>query len=156
HAQARVANLSAARRPGSFAQREVSSDSGGQRRRVDIALAMTHRPMLLFLDERTTGHDPQSRAHMWEEVRKLRDSGTTIFLRTHYLEEADALCDRLAIIDQGRIVAEGTPDSLKRQVAGDAIEIGLQPEDVPQAEALLRSQPFVRELHCMDEGIRIY
>ncbi|HLU11289.1 MAG TPA: ATP-binding cassette domain-containing protein [Oceanobacillus sp.] len=155
-AQARAAELSAALQLESFAQRRVSSYSGGQRRRLDIALGMTHRPMLLFLDEPTTGLDPQSRAHMWEEVRKLRDSGTTIFLTTHYLEEADALCDRLAIIDQGRIVAEGTPDSLKRQVAGDAIEIGLQPEDVPQAEALLRSQPFVRELHCMDEGIRIY
>lgn len=155
-AQARAAELSAALQLESFAQRRVSSYSGGQRRRLDIALGMTHRPMLLFLDEPTTGLDPQSRAHMWEEVRKLRDSGTTIFLTTHYLEEADALCDRLAIIDQGRIVAEGTTDSLKRQVAGDAIEIGLQPEDVPQAEALLRSQPFVRELHCMDEGIRIY
>jgi ABC-2 type transport system ATP-binding protein len=80
----------------------------------------------LFLDEPTAGVDPQSRARMWDEVRRLRQAGTTVFLTTHNLEEADALCDRLAIIDHGRIVAQGTPDDLKRAVAGDVVTLGIK------------------------------
>ena len=95
------------------------------RRRLDIALGIIHRPQLLFLDEPTTGLDPQARARMWDEIGKLRDNGMTIFLTTHYLEEADALCDRLAIIDHGLIVAEGTPDALKREVAGDVVTLAV-------------------------------
>ncbi len=88
--------------------------SGGQRRRVDIAFALLHQPVLLFLDEPTTGLDPQSRANLWDHIRSLRDEqGVTVFLTTHYLDEADALCDRLLIIDHGEIVAEGTPAELK-------------------------------------------
>ncbi|MBB6352046.1 ABC transporter ATP-binding protein [Nonomuraea muscovyensis] len=88
--------------------------SGGQRRRFDIAFGLLHRPGLLFLDEPTTGLDPQSRAHLWDHIRALRDEhGMTIFLTTHYLDEADALCDRLLIIDHGRIVAQGSPAELK-------------------------------------------
>jgi ABC-2 type transport system ATP-binding protein len=88
--------------------------SGGQRRRFDIAFALTHRPVLLFLDEPTTGLDPQSRANLWDHIRALRaDHGVTVFLSTHYLDEADALCDRVLIIDHGRIVAEGAPAELK-------------------------------------------
>ncbi|GGO71642.1 hypothetical protein GCM10012289_37850 [Nonomuraea cavernae] len=88
--------------------------SGGQRRRFDLAFGMLHRPALLFLDEPTTGLDPQSRANLWDHIRALRDEhGVTVFLTTHYLDEADALCDRLLIIDHGRIVAEGAPAELK-------------------------------------------
>ncbi|MEU0566784.1 ATP-binding cassette domain-containing protein [Nonomuraea sp. NPDC005983] len=88
--------------------------SGGQRRRFDVAFGMVHRPALLFLDEPTTGLDPQSRANLWEHIRALRSvRGVTVFLTTHYLDEADALCDRLLIIDHGRIVAEGAPAELK-------------------------------------------
>jgi ABC-2 type transport system ATP-binding protein len=88
--------------------------SGGRRRRVDIAFALPHRPALLFLDEPTTGLDPQSRANLWEHIRRLRaEHGVTVFLTTHYLDEADALCDRLLIIDHGEIVAEGAPAELK-------------------------------------------
>ncbi|MER6951491.1 ATP-binding cassette domain-containing protein [Nonomuraea sp. NPDC000554] len=88
--------------------------SGGQRRRFDVAFGMVHRPALLFLDEPTTGLDPQSRANLWEHIRALRSvHGVTVFLTTHYLDEADALCDRLLIIDHGRIVAEGAPAELK-------------------------------------------
>ncbi|MFG3439600.1 ABC transporter ATP-binding protein [Nonomuraea sp. NPDC047897] len=88
--------------------------SGGQRRRFDIAFGLLHRPALLFLDEPTTGLDPQSRAHLWDHIRALRDEhGMTVFLTTHYLDEADALCDRLLIIDHGRIVAHGGPAELK-------------------------------------------
>ncbi|MGP4099329.1 ABC transporter ATP-binding protein [Nonomuraea sp. KM90] len=88
--------------------------SGGQRRRFDIAFALLHEPALLFLDEPTTGLDPQSRANLWDHIRSLRaEKGMTVFLTTHYLDEADALCDRLLIIDHGRIVAEGAPAELK-------------------------------------------
>ncbi|WP_431908163.1 ABC transporter ATP-binding protein [Nonomuraea jabiensis] len=88
--------------------------SGGQRRRFDIAFAMLHDPVVLFLDEPTTGLDPQSRANLWDHIRSLRaERGMTVFLTTHYLDEADALCDRIVIIDHGRIVAEGAPAELK-------------------------------------------
>jgi len=90
--------------------------SGGQRRRLDVALGLVHRPAVLFLDEPSTGLDPRSRATLWDRVRAVRDEGTTIVLTTHYLEEADACCDRVVVIDAGRIVADGTPAALKRQV----------------------------------------
>ncbi|HEY3482944.1 MAG TPA: ATP-binding cassette domain-containing protein, partial [Streptomyces sp.] len=102
-----------------YADRPCKTYSGGQRRRVDIAMGIIHRPQVVFLDEPTTGLDPQSRAHMWDEVRRLRSEGMTVFLTTHYLEEADVLCDRVAIIDGGVVVAEGTPDTLKREISGD-------------------------------------
>ena len=109
----------------SFADRLVRTYSGGQRRRLDIAMGMMHRPRLLFLDEPTTGLDPQSRARIWDEVRHLREQGMTLFLTTHYMDEADGLCDRLAIIDNGKIVGEDTPNALKQQIAGDIISLGL-------------------------------
>src|SRR4029434_2341436 len=108
-----------------FADRRCKTYSGGQRRRIDIALGIIHRPRVLFLDEPTAGLDPQRRARMWDEIRRLRDEGLTVFLTTHYLEEADALCDRIAIIDHGEIVAAGTPADLKREVAGEAVTVGL-------------------------------
>jgi ABC-2 type transport system ATP-binding protein len=126
------------------ADRNCGTYSGGQRRRLDIGLGLVHRPVLLFMDEPTTGLDPQSRAHLWDEIRRLRDAGTTVFLTTHYLDEADALCDRVAIIDHGRIVAEGTPDALKRQVSGDQVTIGVGGDPEPVRE-LLASEPYVRE-----------
>ena len=110
---------------------------------------------MLFLDEPTTGLDPQSRAHLWDEVRRLRDNGTTVFLTTHYLEEADALCDRLAIIDHGKIVAEGTPDTLKRQIAGDIVTLGVA-GDLQAARDLLACQSFVRETGAEDGALRLY
>jgi ABC-2 type transport system ATP-binding protein len=130
-----------------FADRKCKTYSGGQRRRLDVALGTVHQPKLLFLDEPTTGLDPQSRAHMWEEVRKLRQRGTSIFLTTHYLDEADALCDRLAIIDHGEIVTEGTPIALKRQIAGDIVEIGIH-GDAGEAVRLLKAKEFVREVEA--------
>lgn len=113
--------------------RAVKSLSGGQRRRLDVALGLVHGPRLVFLDEPTTGLDPQSRANLWTHVRGLRDgAGTTVFLTTHYLDEADALCDRIFVIDEGRIVAEGSPDGLKRRVSGDVVTIEVA--DAAQAE----------------------
>jgi ABC-2 type transport system ATP-binding protein len=154
-AEARAAELLATLEIESCADRKTQTYSGGQRRRLDIAIGLMHRPQLVFLDEPTTGLDPQARAHLWVEVRKLRASGTTVFLTTHYLEEADALCDRLAIIDHGKIVIEGTPDALKRQVAGDAITLSLLDEP-GSAFAHLQSLPFVREASTEDGLIRLY
>jgi ABC-2 type transport system ATP-binding protein len=141
-----------------IADRVTSTYSGGQRRRLDLALGLIHQPALIFLDEPTTGLDPQSRARLWDEVRRLRDGGVTVFLTTHYLEEADALCDRLAIIDDGRIVAEGTPAALKRQIAGDVVTLGLDAENgaLAHAQTLLREQPFVRDLTADKDVLRLY
>ncbi|SDJ76886.1 ABC transporter ATP-binding protein [Streptomyces indicus] len=101
--------------------RKCAALSGGQRRRLDIAMALTHRPALLFLDEPTTGLDPAGRADLWDLVRSLRDRhGTTVFLTTHYLDEADALADRLVVVDHGTVVAQGTPAALKERYAGSA------------------------------------
>ncbi|SME88027.1 ATP-binding cassette domain-containing protein [Streptomyces sp. Amel2xC10] len=105
-------------------QRPAKTLSGGQRRRLDIALGLVHEPALVFLDEPTTGLDPQSRANLWDHVRRMRaDQGMTVFLTTHYLDEADALCDRILVTDDGTIVAEGTPEELKARVSGDAITV---------------------------------
>jgi ABC-2 type transport system ATP-binding protein len=106
---------------GAFQQRLVRSYSGGQRRRLEVALGIMHRPEVLFLDEPTLGLDPQNRANLWVQLRALRDAGTTILLTTHYLDEADQLSDRLAIIDHGRVVAEGTPLELKQRYPAEVI-----------------------------------
>src|SRR5581483_3411425 len=140
----------------SAADRKSETYSGGMKRRLDIGLGIIHKPQLLFLDEPTTGLDPQARARIWDEVRKLRDDGMTIFLTTHYLEEADALCDRLAIIDHGLIVAEGSPNALKREVAGDLVTLGVDGKS-DAVLALARAQPFVREASAGEDGqVRLY
>jgi ABC-2 type transport system ATP-binding protein len=135
-----------------YADRRCKTYSGGQRRRVDIALGIIHQPKIVFLDEPTTGLDPQSRAHMWDEIRRLRAEGMTVFITTHYLEEADALCDRIAIMDYGLMVAEGTPNDLKREISGDVVTVGLTREATPQAAELLDTQPYVAKLETLDEG----
>jgi len=137
------------------ADRKVSTYSGGQKRRLDIGLGLVHDPQLLFLDEPTTGLDPQSRARVWDEVRRMHERGTTVFLTTHYLDEADALCDRIAIIDHGKIVAEGTPEKLKREVAGDLVTVSVI-GDQQAAIDLLKGQPFVREASTEDGRVRLY
>jgi len=138
-----------------YADRPCRTYSGGQRRRVDIALGIIHRPRLVFLDEPTTGLDPQSRAHMWDEIRRLRDGGMTIFLTTHYLDEADALCDRIAIIDNGEIVTEGAPEQLKREITGDVLVVGLNGA-TPKAAELLDGAAYVRKLETDAAGLRLY
>jgi len=107
------------------ANRYAGTYSGGMRRRLDLASALVHRPAVLFLDEPTEGLDPQSRSALWDELRRVRHGGTTMFLTTHYMEEADELCDRIAIIDRGRIVVSGTPGELKRSVGADTVELRL-------------------------------
>jgi ABC-2 type transport system ATP-binding protein len=106
------------------AERKVGGYSGGMRRRLDLALALVHRPRVLFLDEPTTGLDPSSRSDLWDEVARLaREDGVTVFLTTQYLEEADVLADRVGIIDAGRLVAEGSPETLKDQIGRPALEV---------------------------------
>jgi ABC-2 type transport system ATP-binding protein len=105
--------------------RRIAACSGGWRRRIDLALALVNRPTVLFLDEPTTGLDPASRHQLWQEVRELRAEGTTILLTTQYLEEADALADRIAIIEGGHVVNEGSPAELKRKLRRDVIELEL-------------------------------
>jgi ABC-2 type transport system ATP-binding protein len=116
------------------ADRKVNGYSGGMKRRLDLALALLHRPRLLFLDEPTTGLDPQSRAALWDEVRRLAAEGVTVFLTTQYLEEADVLADRVGIIDHGKIVAEGTPTALKAQIGRQTVEA--TPQDPGERERL--------------------
>jgi ABC-2 type transport system ATP-binding protein len=137
------------------ADRKVGTYSGGQKRRLDIGLGLVHSPELLFLDEPTTGLDPQSRARVWDEVRRMHDRGTTVFLTTHYLDEADALCDRVAIIDYGKIVAEGTPEELKRAVAGDVVTLSVSGEQ-QRAYELIKDQPFVREAKLENGFVLLY
>jgi ABC-2 type transport system ATP-binding protein len=111
-------------------ERQPKTLSGGQRRRLDIAVGLVHVPELVFLDEPTTGLDPQARANLWTHIQALREErGTTVFLTTHYLDEADALCDRILVIDHGLIVASGTPDELKSQVGGDVLTVTVQRQD---------------------------
>ena len=122
---------------GDAIDRLVGTHSGGMRRRLDLAAALVHDPDILFLDEPTTGLDPVSRTAVWEEVQRLRrERGATIFLTTQYLEEADALSDRVGIIDQGRLVAEGTPSELKRQVGRDLVVVELGGDAAGAAEAV--------------------
>jgi ABC-2 type transport system ATP-binding protein len=149
----------------SFADRNIGTYSGGQRRRLDVALGVIHSPEVIFLDEPTAGLDPQSRARMWQEVRRLRDEGMTVFLTTHYLDEADALCDRISIIDGGLIVAEGTPSDLKREFSGDVIIVDLaasdtagapEPATVLEASKILTEQPCVQSCETIDNTLRLY
>jgi ABC-2 type transport system ATP-binding protein len=137
------------------ADRRVSTYSGGQKRRLDIGLGLVHDPQLLFLDEPTTGLDPQSRARVWDEVRRMHHRGTTIFLTTHYLDEADALCDRVAIIDYGKIVAEDTPEQLKRAVAGDVVTLSVEGDQQRALEVLARER-FVRESRLEEGSVLLY
>jgi ABC-2 type transport system ATP-binding protein len=149
---------------GDFADRRIGTYSGGQRRRLDVALGVIHSPQVIFLDEPTAGLDPQSRARMWQEVRRLRDEGMTIFLTTHYLDEADALCDRISIIDAGLIVAEGTPSALKHEISGDVVVVDLaapdtagapEPATMLKASKILTEQPCTRSCETIDHTLRL-
>jgi ABC-2 type transport system ATP-binding protein len=139
-----------------YADRKCKTYSGGQRRRVDIALGIIHDPQLVFLDEPTSGLDPQSRAHMWDEIRRLRAEGMTVFITTHYLDEADALCDRISIMDYGEIVASGTPAALKREISGDVVLVGLPAGVPPRAAEVLGTTEFINKLETHEESVRLY
>ncbi len=134
---------------GDALDQRIKSYSGGMKRRIDLAAALVHNPEVLFLDEPTTGLDPLSRAKVWDEVRRLNDElGMTIFLTTQYLEEADALADRVGIIDHGRIVAEDTPEVLKRSIGADLVII--QVDDVDAARTAVSGVPGVDSVDVHD------
>ncbi len=130
------------------AGRLVKTYSGGMQRRLDVALGLMHRPAVLFLDEPTTGLDPESRAAMWQEIARLAGGeGMTVLLTTHYLEEADRLASRLAIVDRGRVVTSGTPDGLKGELRGDAVHVELPADaDAPRVRQVLDGLPAVRDV----------
>ncbi|WP_330344910.1 ATP-binding cassette domain-containing protein [Streptomyces longwoodensis] len=117
------------------ADRLVSTYSGGMRRKLDLAMTLVGGPRIIFLDEPTTGLDPRSRRTLWGIVRELVAEGTTVFLTTQYLEEADQLADRIAVLDQGRVVAQGTPDELKRQIPGTHVRLWFADGDALDAAA---------------------
>jgi ABC-2 type transport system ATP-binding protein len=137
------------------ADRRVGTYSGGMRRRLDLASALIHRPVVLFLDEPTTGLDPVSRKAIWEEVRKLNDEGTTVFLTTQYLEEADQLADRVGIISGGRLVAEGTPGTLKAEVGKPHLELSLVDPGGRESEAERVLARFGRPLPARDGTLMV-
>jgi ABC-2 type transport system ATP-binding protein len=156
-AQKRAERALAAFQLSEYADRKCKTYSGGQRRRVDIALGIIHAPRVVFLDEPTSGLDPQSRAHMWDEVKRLREEGMTIFLTTHYLDEADALCDRISIMDNGEVVAEGTPEALKRDISGDVLVVGLTAGRSGEAGKLFDAESYVNRLEALDDKtLRLY
>ena len=130
------------------ADRRVKTYSGGMKRRLDLGLSLVHKPEVLFLDEPTTGLDPGSRRVLWDEIKRLREDGVTIILTTQYLEEADELADRISIIDDGLVVAEGTPDELKALIGGDVITFifGNDEEAKKAKDLILNSETEKNEL----------
>jgi len=136
----------------SAADKRARNYSGGMKKRLDLATALVHEPKLVFLDEPTTGLDPQSRQAIWAYLEKLNRSGTTIFLTTQYLEEADRLCQRLAIVDFGKIVVSGTPAELKREIGADSIKLVIEncERDKARAKELLKTLTDVTDV--MDSG----
>jgi len=137
------------------AGRQVRTYSGGMQRRLEIAMGLLHRPQVLFLDEPTTGLDPEARVQMWREIERLAaEEQMTILLTTHYLEEADRLASMLAIIDRGKVVARGTPNELKSELHGDAIQVELADADDSRASAALRSVAGLGEVKLDGRVIR--
>jgi len=136
-------------------ERALNELSGGQRRRFDVALGLVHTPGLVFLDEPTTGLDPQSRANLWEHIRSLRDdSGVTVLITTHYLDEADSLADRIVVMDHGVVVADDTPEALKAKVSGDVITVRVDGA-ASAAETVARSAIEVRASTVDGEALHL-
>ena len=146
----------------SAAKRKIGTYSGGMRRRIDLIAALVHRPPLLFLDEPTIGLDPQSRLAIWEHLEQLNRDGTTIFLTTQMMDEADRLCQRISIIDDGRIVEEGSPSKLKEQVGEDVITVAVDSateeefsSQTARAESALRERSYVTDVNILDGSLTI-
>ncbi|HEY0449759.1 ABC transporter ATP-binding protein [Actinophytocola sp.] len=138
------------------AKRVVRTYSGGMQRKLDVAMGLVHRPTVLFLDEPTTGLDPQARAEMWAEIARLAaHERLTVMLTTHYLEEADHLADQLLIVDRGKVVAQGTPEQLKSELLGDAVVIELAPDaDLAVANTAIGDLAGTREVTAEGRTIR--
>ncbi len=135
---------------GEWADKKTGTYSGGLRRRIDLAAGLLHQPDVLVLDEPTVGLDIESRVVVWDLLRKLREAGTTVLITSHYLEEIDVLADRVAIIDKGVVIAEGTPSQLKDKVGGDRITLRIREfspiEEAERARDMLQALPFVQEV----------
>jgi ABC-2 type transport system ATP-binding protein len=141
----------------SFANRLASTYSGGQKRRLDLALGMIHHPEVLLLDEPTVGLDPQSRAYLWEEIKKLRDDEITILLTTHYLDEADKLCDTIAIIDNGEIVSSGSPMQLKNDIGADTIILGFESQEIAQrSKETIEKEKITQNLFVENNSVHLF
>ncbi|CAL9280004.1 ATP-binding cassette domain-containing protein [Streptomyces sp. SudanB182_2057] len=155
--RARAERLMAALELEGLAKRSVGTLSGGQRRRLDIAMALVHEPELLFLDEPTTGLDPHSRARIWEHVLRLnKEFDTTLVFTTHYLEEADLWARRVMVIDHGRVIADDSPEKLKADLAGDRITLGVSDHaDAQRAASLARALPAVHEVTVDGSKLRV-
>jgi len=138
------------------ARKTTMTYSGGMKRRLDLASALVHSPEVLFLDEPTTGLDPASRLTIWEEVRRINADGATVFLTTQYLEEADKLCHRLAIIDNGRIVTEGTPAQLKADMGHDVVSVSVDAAEVSATELALAGLPGLERVVAEPAGLALY
>ena len=138
------------------AERRTKTYSGGMKRRLDLASALVHAPDVLFLDEPTTGLDPASRLTIWDEVRRINAGGATVFLTTQYLEEADKLCDRVAIIDNGQIVAEGTPEQLKAEMGHDVVSVSVPGADVAATETALAGLPGLERVVTEVDALALY
>jgi ABC-2 type transport system ATP-binding protein len=137
------------------ADRIAKGYSGGMQRRLDIAMALVHDPAVLFLDEPTTGLDPEVRADMWAEISRLAaDRGKSVLLTTHYLEEADQLAEQIAIVDRGKVVAQGTPDELKRELRGDAIHVDLEADHNGTVSRALTGLPAIRDVVVDGRSLR--
>jgi ABC-2 type transport system ATP-binding protein len=137
-------------------ERRTKTYSGGMKRRLDLASALVHSPSVLFLDEPTTGLDPASRLAIWAEVRRINAAGNTVFLTTQYMEEADQLCDRLAIIDDGRIVAEGTPEQLKAAMGHDVVTVAVEGGDTEATESALSALPGLERIVPELDALALY
>jgi ABC-2 type transport system ATP-binding protein len=138
------------------ADRRTKTYSGGMKRRLDLASALVHRPRVLFLDEPTTGLDPASRLTVWDEVRRINSGGTTIFLTTQYLEEADELCERLAIIDHGELVAQGTPESLKAEIGKDVVSVELHGADADRTREVIGELPGLDRVIAEQDALALF
>lgn len=140
-----------------FADRKTRTYSGGQRRIFDLCSSIIHEPSILFLDEPTTGLDPQSRSFVWGQIKHLNEQGTTVFLTTHYLEEADSLCNRVAIVDHGTVIVCDSPAVLKYELAGDIIILGMSDlNDGEKAVQLLANHNAIKEMKIIDAMVYVY
>jgi len=155
-AKARADELLETFRLSDRASADVAALSGGMAQRLQVARSIAHRPVVLFLDEPTSGLDPQSRIALWEVVGALHDEGTTVILTTHYMEEADQLCHRLAVIDNGEILVMGTPEQLKRQVGVETIVRLTLDGDNRDAERSLAGLPGVDRTEVVDGEVLVY
>lgn len=145
---------------GEAADKRSAYYSGGMKKRLDLASTLVHRPKILFLDEPTTGLDPQSRASIWSYLKQLNQDGITIFITTQYLEEVDRLCRRLAILDHGEIVAQGTPSELKSEIGADRVTLGFENGNggglKDRAKQVISSLDGVSNIVDSDEGVVVY